>query len=123
MFRALLIAAALGAAAAQPAVLQSCSSYIQWKSLTVFPASPNAGDIVSVNGTGTLSVPVTGGAGTINAFLFGDDVFVAPITTCGLGQQIDGERVRGVLSEAAGHVQSLSQGRGRPGVGVAATPA
>ena len=75
-------------------------------SITVHPASPQAGDTVVLNATGVSgcvrpcpalqsalpashppapfrSALLTGGSGTINAYLFGSDVFTAPVNTCG----------------------------------------
>ena len=43
------------------------------------------GDTVILNATGVSAVTnaVTGGTGVINAFLFGSNVFTAPVNTCG----------------------------------------
>lgn len=56
---------------------------------------------MSVNGTGTLSVPVTGGDGTINAYLYDADVWAGPISTCGLGQEVN------VMGVAQGTLDAL----------------
>ena len=45
-----------------------------------------------LNGTGTAASAITNSGfsvGEIDAFLFGLEVYAAPIDTCGLGQQID----------------------------------
>ena len=46
---------------------------------------PPSGDLVILNATGISATPygVTGGTGVINAFLFGSNVFTAPVNTCG----------------------------------------
>jgi hypothetical protein len=36
-----------------------------------------------------ISGPVKGGVGEIDAYLYGSDVFTAPVNTCGSGQMID----------------------------------
>lgn len=72
-----------------PAVLTSCGGYVKWANLTVTPAAPQAGDTVYINGTGLTQAPCSGGVGAINAYLFGADMFTAPINTCGLNQQIN----------------------------------
>ena len=47
------------------------------------PPAPQAGDTVQINGTCILSAAVSGGAGQIDAYLYGVDVFEQPVNTCG----------------------------------------
>ena len=75
---------------------------VSWSSLTVTPPSPQAGDTVIVNGTGTASVGITGGTGEIDAYLFGLNVFETTVNTCGQNQTID------VLDMATGTFNALA---------------
>ncbi len=59
---------------------------IQWTTFVISPIAPNPGDTLYVNATGVVPSPVLNSSlsvGTVNAFLYGVDVFSAPITTCG----------------------------------------
>ena len=47
------------------------------------PPAPQAGDTVQINGTCILNAAVSGGAGQIDAYLYGVDVFEQPVNTCG----------------------------------------
>ncbi len=62
----------------------SCGGSFNNTSVKLSPPSPQAGDTVVLNATGVETGAVlSGGSGVINAFLFGDNVFTAPVNTCG----------------------------------------
>jgi hypothetical protein len=72
--------------------ITSCSwvaSSVHWTNISWTPANPQAGDTVIVNATGVASTAVTGGSGSIDAYIYGVDMFSSPISTCGVNQQID----------------------------------
>ena len=59
---------------------------VKWSSMVFSPAAPVAGSTMIVNGTGIVQGPVSSSTlsvGAVNAFLFGLNVFSAPINTCG----------------------------------------
>jgi len=104
---AAFLAALLGAARAQnpPAVLSNCYAgpdAVNFTSFVISPIAPSAGDNVTLRATGTAPRPIAGGAGNIDAYLFGMDVFNTPIATCGAGQAID------VLGLATGNLDALA---------------
>ena len=76
--RALTVAAVLAAAglcAAQaPTINSTCLGQIRWSNFTITPAIPQAGDTLVLNATGVMAGIVGGGAGEIDAFLFGSEM-------------------------------------------------
>jgi len=93
---ALSVAAAallLAAARAQPpnATWASCCgpadvNCVRWTSMVFSPPAPVAGGTLMVNGTGIAAGPVSNSSqstGAINAFLYGLNVFSAPLAACG----------------------------------------
>ena len=82
MFFALaaLLLAAAPAARAQT-YIASCGGSMNLTKFVVQPVNPQAGDTVILNATGTeTGATLSGGAGVINAYLFGLPVFNAPFT-------------------------------------------
>ncbi len=80
----LALLAAVPAALAQT-YITSCGGTFNLTKFMVTPANPQAGDTVVLNSTGieTGSAPLTGGAGVIDAYLFGIEAFTAPFTVRG----------------------------------------
>ena len=87
-----LCAAALAAAQdpPPPPVLAGCGGAVAWSSLSVSPAQPKAGLPVVLNATGAASAAVgTGGTGNVTAYLWGMNVWSAPVAACGANQTLD----------------------------------
>ncbi len=103
LFALALTCFAVPTSAQQPnATLASCGGTANFTSMAINPPAPQAGQTVSLNTSGVASSVISGGAGTISAFLFGVEVFTAPIGTCGLGQQID------ILSLTTAYLDALA---------------
>ena len=87
----LLAGATVALAANPPAILTPCdpNASVTWSKLTVTPATPVAGQKMTINGTGVISTAITGGPGKMDAYAGGSDVYDGPFNTCGTGQKLD----------------------------------
>lgn len=93
MYFVIALFLALASAQNPPPTILSCGGSLNLTSFTITPKSPQAGDTVTMNATGLLNGvgSLTGGSGSISAYLFGLDVFDTTFNTCGETQiDIDG---------------------------------
>ena len=105
----LALAAPLAARAQTNATWSTCcgpadGTCVKWSSIVFSPAAPVAGATMTVNGTGVVQGPVSNSTlsvGSVDAQLFGLDVFSAPINTCG-------ETVIDVLDVTTGTLDALA---------------
>lgn len=107
-----VILAALASAASAQTYINACGGSFNLTKWLVSPPNPQAGDTVVLNATGTeTGAALTGGAGTINAYLFGADVFTAPFNTCGLTQIDVLGLATGILNAPACPIAPGAQGK------------
>jgi len=76
---------------ATPALISDCGGVVSLSSLSVVPAAPQAGAPVNASGSGVAqgAIAGSGDGGSITAYLFGAEVFTAPVSACGTNQTID----------------------------------
>ena len=88
---AALLPLLLSLARATPAQISDCGGVVSLSSLSVVPATPQAGAPVNASGSGVAqgAVAGSGAGGSISAYLFGAEVFTAPVSACGANQSID----------------------------------
>ena len=111
MFRRAIFAALASAASAQT-YINACGGSFNLTKWLVTPPNPAAGDTVTLNATGTeTGAALTGGTGTINAYLFGADVFTAPFSSCGQTQIDVLGLATGILDAPACPIATGAQGK------------
>ena len=85
MLRTLLLSSLSAILAQNAALVSSCGGAVALSGLALTPPNPQAGDDLTLNATAVNNekIAITGGSGTINAYLWGSLVFNAPVATCG----------------------------------------